>query len=59
MSRFEDAFLALRDRMKEVASTSAKGGILDTIMAGDYSSFQLQRDYLRHIHEKQIGPCAD
>ncbi|KAI6780661.1 dna polymerase sigma subunit [Emericellopsis cladophorae] len=59
MSRFEDAFLTLRDRMKEVASKNTKGGILDTIMAGDYSSFEAQRNYLRHVHEKQFGPCAD
>lgn len=35
------------------------GGILDVIMKGDYSSFRKQRDFLRLVHEKTIGPCED
>lgn len=59
MARFADAYYALRDRMKEVALDPEKGGILDPILKGDYSSFRQQREYLRHVHEQAIGPCSD
>ncbi|KAI5459675.1 hypothetical protein BGZ63DRAFT_425647 [Mariannaea sp. PMI_226] len=59
LARFDDAYMALRQRMDEVRKDPTRGGILDVIMKGDYSSFRLQRDYLRHIHEKNIGPCRD
>jgi non-canonical poly(A) RNA polymerase PAPD5/7 len=59
VARFADAYYALRDRMKQVALNPEMGGILDPILKGDYSSFRLQRDFLRHIHEKSIGPCSD
>ncbi|TWU76014.1 hypothetical protein ED733_007154 [Metarhizium rileyi] len=59
MARFADAYHALRDRMKELALDPEKGGILDPILRGDYSSFRLQREYLRHVHEQNIGPCSD
>jgi non-canonical poly(A) RNA polymerase PAPD5/7 len=49
----------LRERMAEVAQHPDKGGILDVLMKGDYSSFRKHRDFLRHIHEKSIGPCDD
>lgn len=57
MARFEDAYYALRDRMKEVARNPEGGSILDSILRGDYSSFRQQREYLRHVHETTIGPC--
>ncbi|GAB0136376.1 hypothetical protein EsDP_00004677 [Epichloe bromicola] len=57
MARFEDAYYALRDRMKEVARNPESGSILDSILRGDYSSFRQQREYLRHVHETTIGPC--
>lgn len=59
LSRFHDAYLDLRDRMKEIAEDPSKGGILDVLMKGDYSSFRMQREYLRHVHEKYLGPCSD
>ncbi|KHO01637.1 topoisomerase family protein TRF4 [Metarhizium album ARSEF 1941] len=59
MARFEDAYYALRDRMKEIALNPRTGGILDAILEGDYSSFRLQREYIRHVHEQNIGPCSD
>ena len=59
VARFEDAYESLRDRMKEVAEAPNKGGILDCILAGDYSEFRLQRNYLKHVHEKTIGPCDE
>jgi non-canonical poly(A) RNA polymerase PAPD5/7 len=45
--------------MEEIARDPEKGGILDPILNGDYSSFRLQRDFLRHVHEQKIGPCSD
>ncbi|KAK2594305.1 hypothetical protein QQS21_008011 [Conoideocrella luteorostrata] len=59
MARFEDAYYALRDQMREVALHPESGSILDPILRGDYSSFRLQREYLKHIHESTIGPCSD
>lgn len=59
LDRFDDAYSMLRQRMDAVRKEPKKGGILDVILKGDYSSFRRQRDYLRHVHEKQIGPCND
>lgn len=59
LGRFQEAYNALRDRMDQVARDPKAGGILDVIMKGDYSSFRLQRDFLRRIHERTIGPCSD
>lgn len=59
MSRFREAYDDLRERMSEVAHNPDEGGILDVLMKGDYSSFRKQRDFLRHVHEKSLGPCAD
>lgn len=59
MARFHDAYNSLRDSMRDVAKDPSKGGILDVIMKGDYSSFRMQRDFLRHVHEQHLGPCSD
>ena len=59
LNRFEDAYHALRDRMKQVATSRESAGILEVILSGNYSSFRSQRDYLQHVHEKNIGPCSD
>lgn len=59
LARFEEAYKALRSRMKQAATDGDKGGILDAILCGDYSSFREQRDFLRHVHEKTIGPCSE
>lgn len=59
LQRFDDAYLAVRDRMRDVADGQACGGLLDPILEGDYSSFRSQRDFLRLIHEKNIGPCDE
>lgn len=45
--------------MDEVRKDPSIGGILDVILKGDYTSFRSQRNYLRHVHEQQIGPCQD
>lgn len=57
LNRFKDAFNLLRDRMSDIARNPNKGNILEVILQGDYSSFRMQREYLRHVHEKLIGPC--
>jgi non-canonical poly(A) RNA polymerase PAPD5/7 len=44
--------------MSDIARNPNKGNILEVILQGDYSSFRMQRDYLRHVHEKHIGPCS-
>lgn len=59
LARFEDAYQALNNRMKQVATSGEQAGILEVILSGDYSSFRKQRDYLQHVHEKNIGPCSD
>ncbi|CAM1502490.1 Fc.00g044740.m01.CDS01 [Cosmosporella sp. VM-42] len=59
LARFHDAYNVLRERMREVARNPEKGSILEVLLKGDYSSFRMQRDYLRHVHEKHIGPCSD
>ncbi|UNI22843.1 Polynucleotide adenylyltransferase [Purpureocillium takamizusanense] len=61
LARFHDAYLTLTDRMNELQRHpgSTKGGILDVILRGDYSSFRMQRAYLKLVHEKTIGPCSD
>ncbi|KAJ4251049.1 hypothetical protein NW762_011699 [Fusarium torreyae] len=58
LARFHDAFNTLRDRMTDIARNPNKGNILEVILNGDYSSFRMQREYLRHVHEKHIGPCS-
>ncbi|RSL94988.1 hypothetical protein CDV31_014086 [Fusarium ambrosium] len=58
LSRFHDAFNTLRDRMRALARFPDRGNILEVILEGDYSSFQMQRDFLRHCHEQNIGPCS-
>ncbi|KAK7424606.1 hypothetical protein QQZ08_008616 [Neonectria magnoliae] len=59
LARFHDAYNVLRDRMGDVRRDSKKGGILDVILKGDYSSFRLQREYIKHVHENFFGPCSD
>ncbi|EWG38481.1 DNA polymerase sigma subunit [Fusarium verticillioides 7600] len=58
LDRFKGAFNLLRDRMDEIARDPNQGNILEVILKGDYSSFRMQRDFLRHVHEKHIGPCS-
>lgn len=58
-ARFADTFNTLRARMDEVAQDSSCGGILDVVMKGDYSSFRMQRGFLKKVHEEFLGPCSD
>ncbi|KAJ4139745.1 hypothetical protein NW768_001089 [Fusarium equiseti] len=57
LARFREAFELLRDRMSDIARNPNKGNILEVILQGDYSSFRMQRDFIRHVHEQHIGPC--
>lgn len=57
MARFHEAYNTVRDRMSELARHPDRGTILESILQGDYSSFRMQREYIRHVHEKHIGPC--
>ncbi|ODA76978.1 hypothetical protein RJ55_07495 [Drechmeria coniospora] len=61
VARFHDAFLTLSERMRYLAKHPGQdvGSILEVILKGDYSSFRLQRAYLKHVHEESIGPCSD
>lgn len=54
---FAEAYSALRAQMEAVAAHPRNVGILDVIFKGDYSSFQVQRDYLQHVHQQVVGPC--
>ncbi|KAJ3499556.1 hypothetical protein NLG97_g261 [Lecanicillium saksenae] len=58
-ARFGDTFDTLRERMNEVARNPSCGGILDIIMKGDYSSFRMQRGFLKKVHEQFLGPCPE
>lgn len=59
LQRFDEAYELIKAQMSDIANQKSKGGILDVIMKGDYSSFRLQRSYLRHVHEQVFGPCVD
>lgn len=59
LSGFSGAYITLRERMREIGDQPAKGGILEVIIKGNYSSFQRQRAFLRRVHEEVIGPCSD
>ncbi|EGX91127.1 PAP/25A-associated [Cordyceps militaris CM01] len=59
LARFGDTFHSLRERMEEVSRDRSCGGILDVIMKGDYSSFRMQRAFLKKVHQQFLGPCSD
>jgi len=60
---FSDAYIALRDRMNDVASMPASdrqnASILGVILGGNYKNFETQRIYMRQLYEKVYGPCTD
>lgn len=60
---FHSAHRMIKERMAELSKGGGHGtnmaSILETILAGNYSSFRLQRGHLRLLHEKHIGPCDD
>ena len=58
---FSDSFGYLRRRMGELlAMTERKNqSMLGCIMAGNYTSYKLQREHLAHVHEKLFGPVSE
>ncbi|KAM0322590.1 hypothetical protein ACHAQA_009438 [Verticillium albo-atrum] len=60
---FHSAHRMIKERMAELSKGGGHGtntaSILETILAGNYSSFRLQRAHLQLLHEKHIGPCDD
>jgi non-canonical poly(A) RNA polymerase PAPD5/7 len=43
----------------QVSSNRVKESILGCILAGNYSSFEIQRKHLAHVHEKLVGPIQE
>ncbi|TVY76069.1 Non-canonical poly(A) RNA polymerase [Lachnellula suecica] len=58
---FSNAYRDLQKRMGELQSSPnrAKESILGCILAGNYTSFELQRKHLAHVHEKLVGPIQE
>ncbi len=60
---FFDAYESLQERMgslQQSASTHRRNqSILGCILAGNYRSFDLQRQHLAHVHEKFFGLVMD
>ncbi|KAF4637788.1 hypothetical protein G7Y89_g305 [Cudoniella acicularis] len=58
---FSNAYKDLQKRMGDLQSMKERSNqsILGTILAGNYSSFALQREHLAHVHEVLIGPVTE
>jgi non-canonical poly(A) RNA polymerase PAPD5/7 len=60
---FYDAYERLQERigsLQQSASAHRRNqSILGCILAGNYSSFDRQRQHLAHVHEKLFGPVTD
>jgi non-canonical poly(A) RNA polymerase PAPD5/7 len=60
---FRQALDTLRRRMGELAGQEpaerADASILEAVLGGNYENFDRQREYLRRLHEKTVGPCDD
>lgn len=61
---FQLAHQLLTERMAELAQAGPgnaenPASILETILAGNYSSFRLQRGHLRRLYERNIGPLPN
>ena len=57
---FSQAYRDLQHRMGDlnsrVPAARRKESILGDILAGNYTSFKLQREHLSHVFEKLVGP---
>ncbi|KAE8453615.1 hypothetical protein EG329_009126 [Mollisiaceae sp. DMI_Dod_QoI] len=55
---FSGCYQDLQKRMSELQYSENRSceTILGAIIAGNYSSFRLQREHLAHVHEKLFGP---
>jgi non-canonical poly(A) RNA polymerase PAPD5/7 len=58
-SAFWYAYKQMTDQLRALGESGRPGSILGEILAGDYSSFRQQRAYLRHVHEKYLGPVSE
>jgi len=58
---FSNAYRDLQKRMGDLQASPnrAKESILGCILAGNYTSFDLQRQHLAHVHEKLVGPVQE
>lgn len=58
---FSNAYRDLQKRMGELQASPnrVKESILGCILGGNYSSFDLQRAHLAHVHEKLFGPIQE
>jgi non-canonical poly(A) RNA polymerase PAPD5/7 len=57
---FSSAFSELSKRMGQIATSPQESrpnqSLLQCILGGNYTSFELQREHLAHVHEKLFGP---
>jgi non-canonical poly(A) RNA polymerase PAPD5/7 len=57
---FSIAFNDLSQRIGQVATSPQDNrrnqSLLHCILGGNYTSFELQREHLAHVHEKLFGP---
>ncbi len=58
LTHFSNAHRELTERMAKLAHDPKRGGqsILEVIMAGNYSSFENQRNYLEHLSKEGHRP---
>ncbi|TVY32670.1 Poly(A) RNA polymerase protein [Lachnellula subtilissima] len=58
---FSHAYRDLQKRMGDLQASPnrVKESILGCILGGNYSSFDLQRAHLAHVHEKLFGPIQE
>ncbi|KAL3424418.1 poly(A) RNA polymerase cid14 [Phlyctema vagabunda] len=61
IKEFSKAFQLLQARMGHLQNAKDRKheSILGCLLAGDYTTFDLQREHLAHIHEHLIGPIDD
>lgn len=57
--QFSHAYKQMTEQLRVLGESGRPGSILGEILAGDYSSFRQQRAYLRHVHEKHLGPVSE
>lgn len=58
---FSSALRRLQDRMAEVAASPQRErvSLLETILAGDYSTFHEQRQYMAKVHNVFFGDAPE
>jgi non-canonical poly(A) RNA polymerase PAPD5/7 len=58
---FSEAYDSLQKIMASIERSPNRGkqSLLGCILAGNYESFKLQRDHLKHVYEHLVGPVDD